>query len=100
MAGSGSVTARVLRRLGDVRPWQEVFYRNLHEHPELSHQEHDTAAEVARRLRSFGYQVHDSVGGTGVVGVLRNGDGPAVRAERAPLNQVLRRWLALKQSSQ
>ncbi|HEX5202280.1 MAG TPA: amidohydrolase [Actinoplanes sp.] len=78
MTGSGSVTARVLRRLGDVRPWQEDFYRNLHEHPELSHQEHDTAAEVARRLRSFGYQVHESVGGTGVVGVLRNGEGPAV----------------------
>lgn len=67
--------------LGDpeaVRAWQEPFYKNLHEHPELSHQEVNTAASVADRLRGAGYDVTEKVGGTGVVGVLRNGDGPSV----------------------
>jgi amidohydrolase len=71
-------TARVLRGLDNVRPWQEDFYRHVHRHPELSHQEHDTAAAVAERLRGFGYEVHEGIGGTGVVGVLANGDGPTV----------------------
>jgi amidohydrolase len=68
----------VLSGLDTLRGWQEDFYRHLHEHPELSHQEHDTAVEVAERLRSFGYEVHDGIGGTGVVGILTNGDGPRV----------------------
>jgi amidohydrolase len=78
MTGTGSPTTRVLNGLAKTRPWQEDFYRRLHEHPELSHQEHDTAAGVAKGLRGFGYQVHEGVGGTGVVGVLDNGPGPAV----------------------
>src|SRR5918912_2040072 len=78
MTGSGSLTARVLGGLDKTRPWQKDFYRHLHQHPELSHQEHRTAAEVAKWLGSFGYQVHEGIGGTGVVGVLHNGDGPTV----------------------
>src|SRR3954452_24914078 len=68
----------VLQRLREVRDWQEDFYRDLHEHPELSHQETRTAANVADRLRDAGCEVHEGVGGTGVVGVVRNGDGPTV----------------------
>ncbi|OBG57339.1 amidohydrolase [Mycobacterium sp. E188] len=75
---ANSVFTRVLAGLRDARAWQEEFYRNLHQHPELSHQERETAAAVARRLGGFGYDVHDGIGGTGVVGILRNGDGPAV----------------------
>ncbi|WP_245546133.1 amidohydrolase [Nocardia higoensis] len=71
-------TAKVLSGSADVRTWQEPFYRDLHQHPELSHREHRTAALVADRLRGFGYETHDGVGGTGVVGVLRSGDGPTV----------------------
>jgi amidohydrolase len=78
MTGTGSPTARVLSGLDKIRSWQEDFYRRLHQHPELSHQEHHTAAEVAERLGSFGYRVHEGVGGTGVVAVLHNGDGPTV----------------------
>lgn len=70
--------AAVLAGLADVRGWQEDFYRDLHRHPELSHREHKTAAAVAQRLRGFGCDVHDGIGGTGVVGILRNGEGPAV----------------------
>ncbi|MGH3470502.1 MAG: amidohydrolase [Nocardioidaceae bacterium] len=68
----------MLQRLDDIRRWQEDFYRDLHAHPELSHQERRTAANVADRLKGTGCEVHADVGGTGVIGVLRNGDGPVV----------------------
>jgi hippurate hydrolase len=71
--------AGVLDRLDEIRGPLEDFYRDLHAHPELSHEEHRTAANVADRLRAFdGVEVHTGVGGTGVVGILRNGDGPTV----------------------
>ena len=73
-----SAVSAVLSRLDRIRAWQEDFYRDLHQHPELSHQEHRTAAKVAERLPHGRLQVHDGVGGTGVVGVLANGDGPTV----------------------
>ncbi len=73
-----SRVAAVLDRLPGVRGWQEDFYRDLHAHPELSHQESATAAKVAERLRDLRCEVHENVGGTGVVGLLRNGDGPVV----------------------
>ncbi|MGW3911654.1 amidohydrolase [Streptomyces sp. NPDC005070] len=59
-------------------PALEDFYRDLHRHPELSLREHRTAALLAERLREAGYDTTEGVGGTGVVGVLRNGDGPTV----------------------
>jgi amidohydrolase len=74
---AGGVTA-VLAGLDSVRDWQEELYRDLHAHPELSHQERRTASRVAARLQETGCEVHDGVGGTGVVGILRNGDGPTV----------------------
>src|SRR3954454_14192637 len=71
------VTA-VLDGLATVRGWQEDFYRDLHAHPELPHEERRTAGQLAQRIRDAGYEVHEQVGGTGVVGILRNGDGPVV----------------------
>ncbi|WP_270886903.1 amidohydrolase [Pedococcus sp. 5OH_020] len=68
----------VLADLEGTRAWQESFYEDLHQHPELSHQEHRTAGAVAQRLRDAGYEVTDGVGGTGVVGMLRNGVGASV----------------------
>lgn len=68
----------VLAHLPEVRAWQESLYRDLHQHPELSHQERRTAGLTAARLRESGLTVHEGVGGTGVVGVLSNGDGPRV----------------------
>ena len=70
--------AAVLDRLDEVRAWQEDFYRDLHAHPELPHEEHRTAGNVAARLRQAGAEVHEDVGGTGVVGIVRNGEGPGV----------------------
>lgn len=73
-----SAVSQVLAGLDGARSWQEELYRDLHEHPELSHQEHRTAGLVAKRLRGFGFDVHEGIGGTGVVGLLRHGDGPTV----------------------
>ncbi|NKY44247.1 amidohydrolase [Nocardia cerradoensis] len=70
--------AAVLAGLDGIGGWQDEFYRDLHAHPELSHQEHRTAGLIAEKLRSWGYEVHEGVGGTGVVGILRNGDGAGV----------------------
>src|SRR6516162_2359722 len=55
-----------------------TLYLDLHEHPELSSHETQTAAKLAAKLRSFGYEVTENVGGTGIVAVLKNGAGPVV----------------------
>ncbi|WP_327277385.1 amidohydrolase [Streptomyces sp. NBC_01224] len=59
-------------------PALHALYRDLHAHPELSHQEFRTAGIVAARLREQGWTVTEGVGGTGVVGVLASGPGPVV----------------------
>ncbi|GAB3801789.1 amidohydrolase [Humibacter antri] len=56
----------------------EATYKDLHRHPELSYQEHRTAKIAADGLRDLGIEVIVGVGRTGVVGVLKNGDGPVV----------------------
>lgn len=53
-------------------------YRDLHRHPELSFQETRTAGIVASHLRALGAEVHEGIGRTGVVGIVRNGEGPTV----------------------
>jgi amidohydrolase len=72
MSDTGTISGRVA-----VPAWDE-FYRDLHRHPELSFQEHRTAGIVADRLRAIGLQVASGIGRTGVVGLLRNGEGPTV----------------------
>ena len=56
----------------------EAVYKDLHRHPELSFEENRTAGIVADALTSLGLEVLTGIGRTGVVGVLRNGDGPTV----------------------
>ncbi|MFP3481161.1 amidohydrolase, partial [Burkholderia sp. SIMBA_057] len=57
-------------------PELEAIYKDLHEHPELSMQEVRTARIAADYLEHVGYDVTRGIGMTGVVAVLRNGDGP------------------------
>jgi len=64
--------------LEGLLPDLEALYKDVHSHPELSMAETRTAALAADRLRAAGYEVTTGVGGTGVVGLLRNGDGPTV----------------------
>ena len=68
----------VLRNLEGLLPDLEALYKDVHSHPELSMQETRTAGLAADRLRAAGYEVTTGVGKTGVVGLLRTGDGPTV----------------------
>src|SRR5947209_19048633 len=67
-----------LRNLDGLLPDLEALYKDLHSHPELSMQETRTAGLAADRLRAAGYEVTTGVGKTGVVGILRNDEGPTV----------------------
>jgi amidohydrolase len=69
---------RVLSGLGEIASALEDLYRDIHAHPELSMQERRTAGLAADGLRAAGYDVTEGVGGTGVVGLLANRDGPTV----------------------
>jgi amidohydrolase len=73
-----SSSETVLRDLDGLLPDLEALYKDVHSHPELSMQEVRTAGLAADRLRSAGYEVTTGVGKTGVIGLLRNGDGPTV----------------------
>lgn len=64
--------------IADLLPDLVAMRRDLHAHPELAFAEHRTAALVAESLRALGLEVHQGIGGTGVVGVLRNGCGRSV----------------------
>src|SRR5215467_5600474 len=66
------------KEVESVYPDARTFYVDLHSHPELSGHEVQTAAKLAGRLRSAGYEVTEHVGGTGMVAVLKNGTGPTI----------------------
>lgn len=62
--------------------------QHLHAHPELSHEEEETARFVADKLRSWGYEVTTGIGGHGVVGRLREGSGTKSLALRADMDAL------------
>src|SRR5260370_28447320 len=65
-------------QLHAIYPEVESLYFDLHRTPELAMHEQQTAAKLAERAKSLGYEVTTGVGGTGIVAVLRNGLGPKV----------------------
>jgi amidohydrolase len=73
-----TATESVLESLDRLIPDLEALYKDIHAQPELSMQETRTAGLAADWLRAAGYEVTTGVGQTGVVGLLRNGDGPTV----------------------
>jgi hippurate hydrolase len=62
--------------------------RDIHQHPELGLEERRTAEIVAQKLEEWGIEVHRGVGITGVVGVLRNGNGEAAIGLRADMDAL------------
>ncbi len=68
----------ILVSLATLLPELEAVYKDIHAHPELSMQETRTAGIAANHLKALGLEVTTGVGKTGVVGILRNGDGPTV----------------------
>ena len=61
-----------------VYPEAHELYVEIHQNPELSGHETQTAAKLAAQLRGLGYDVTEHVGGTGIVATLKNGAGPTV----------------------
>lgn len=77
-ADPAAAKARLDAMLDKEMPGLIATYQDLHAHPELAMQEVRTAGILAARLKKLGYTVTEKVGGTGVVAVLRNGEGPTV----------------------
>jgi amidohydrolase len=71
-------TVATSKELEGVYPAAHDLYVDIHQNPELSAHETQTASKLAGRLRSLGYEVTEGVGGTGVVAILKNGAGPTV----------------------
>ncbi|MGA8431831.1 MAG: amidohydrolase [Candidatus Sulfotelmatobacter sp.] len=71
-------TATSSKEIESAYPAAHALYLDLHQNPELSSHETQTAAKLATRLRALGYDVMEHVGGTGVVAILKNGAGPTV----------------------
>jgi hippurate hydrolase len=67
-----------LQEVDAVYPDAHALYLDIHENPELSSHEVQTAAKLAARLRGLGYELTEHVGGTGIVAILKNGAGPTV----------------------
>jgi hippurate hydrolase len=68
----------IFANLKGLLPDLEKIYKDTHSHPELSMQENRTAGVAAESLRAAGYEMATGVGETGVVGLLRNGEGSTV----------------------
>ena len=66
------------KEVESVYPDAHALYVDLHQNPELSSHETQTAAKLAAQLRRAGYEVTEHVGGTGVVAILKNGPGPVI----------------------
>ncbi|HET9819360.1 MAG TPA: M20 family metallopeptidase [Rhodanobacteraceae bacterium] len=77
-AKQGNASGPLSENLRKLLPDLEKLYTDIHAHPELSMQETRTAGLAAGRLRAAGFEVTAGVGKTGVVGLLRNGEGPTV----------------------
>jgi amidohydrolase len=71
-----------------LTPEVVAWRHHIHAHPELGFREHATARFVAGHLRSFGLEVHEGIGGTGVVGVLKRGSGARAIGLRAELDAL------------
>ena len=74
----GAASGPTAAELNAIYLPSEALYVNLHINPELAFEEKQTAAQLASRLTAFGFEVTTGVGGTGVVGILKNGAGPVV----------------------
>jgi amidohydrolase len=84
MPATGSPIDQIRR----FHPELTEIRRDIHAHPELGLEEHRTAELVAQKLQEWGIEVHRGVGGTGVVGVLRSGNGQATLGLRADMDAL------------
>ncbi|MEO1337757.1 MAG: amidohydrolase, partial [Myxococcota bacterium] len=62
----------------DYDAYLDDLFIHLHRNPELSLQETKTAARLTKELRAVGFTVHEGIGKTGIVALMKNGPGPMV----------------------
>ncbi len=75
---SPELTSRIIQSVdSDTKRLTELF-EDIHRNPELGFMETRTAGIVARELEALGYEVQTGIGKTGLVAIMRNGDGPVV----------------------
>jgi amidohydrolase len=77
-----------LERARSYQTELSTIRRDIHAHPELGLEEYRTADLVAQKLEEWGIEVHRGVGKTGVVGVLRNGNGQTAVGLRADMDAL------------
>src|SRR5438046_10200856 len=78
---TASAWAQMAATSGEVEnvfPQARALYVDVHQNPELSGHETQTAEKLVSRLRTLGYEVTEHVGGNGIVALLNNGPGPTV----------------------
>src|SRR3546814_11940390 len=78
----------IVNRIAEFAPEMTEWRRDLHAHPELGFQEQRTSDVVAAKLAEWGIEVHRGLGGTGVVGVLKAGNGGRAIGLRADMDAL------------
>ncbi|MCU7645215.1 M20 aminoacylase family protein [Pseudomonas piscis] len=78
----------ILPEVHALTPSMTTLRQHLHAHPELSYEEFETSRLVAAKLREWGYEVHQGLAGTGVVGSLRKGRSSRVIGLRADMDAL------------
>lgn len=73
-----AVSAKAVSLIDGQTDWLSKVYKDIHQHPELAFMETRTAAIVAKELKSLGFEVKTGIAQTGVVGILKNGEGPTI----------------------
>ncbi len=68
----------VIKEINKYHDEMTAWRRDIHMHPELAYEETRTSDFVAEKLKEFGMEVHQGLAKTGVVGTIRNGDGPSI----------------------
>jgi hippurate hydrolase len=78
LTGAPSRASELQEAIAADYPYLEALFKHLHANPELSMQEFKTSDRLAKELENLGYTVSRNIGKTGLVGTLRNGDGPVL----------------------
>jgi len=68
----------IINKINEFHDEMTSWRRDIHQHPELKYEENRTSGLVAAKLEEFGIEIHRGLAKTGVVGTIRNGEGPAI----------------------
>ena len=78
----------IINRIAAFHTEMQAWRQDIHAHPELGYEEHRTSETVAKLLAGWGIEVHRGIAGTGVVGVLKNGDSSRAIGLRADMDAL------------